>query len=96
MITIVNPLSVSGSEIDAAISAWDEYEKYFSNQEGHVSSKLLKAHDMSGQFSLVTISVWDKKENFEIAVANPEHRHLSSRLPQFTRYPATYETIRDV
>ena len=95
-VTIVNPFEVPEESIDQAIKAWDVFEVYFTKQKGYISAKLLRSHDPKSKFSLVTIAEWDNKENFEAAISSPELDKIAEQQPEFTRYPASYETIRSV
>ena len=95
-ITIVNPFEVPEESIEKAIESWDAFESFFTKQKGYISAKLLRSHDTSSKFNLVTIAEWDTKENFEAAIANPELALIAAEQPEFTRYPASYDTIRNV
>lgn len=93
-ITIVNPLKIPKGRQAEAITVWDEFEKYFSQQDGYISAKLLESTEESACFQLVTLAEWSDEASFEKAMSHQELDRLASKLPSFERYPGSYRVIR--
>ena len=91
-VVLINAFEVPPGEDDAFLEGWERARDYLSAQEGYLSTRLHRSVMPNADFRFVNVALWESREAFQGAMAQPEFKGASIPFPF---HASLYEVVRE-